>query len=110
MLSRITAVLASALVCWVSVVTTAHATFPGNNGRIAFWRVEPNEDYDIYTVNADGSDLARLTNHDAFPGDSGGSFQPKWSPDGRTLVFREGALFAMSADGSGRVQLTNGLG
>jgi WD40 repeat protein len=36
---------------------------------------------DLFTVNADGSDLRRLTN------DRYADLQPSWSPDGKTIVF-----------------------
>jgi Tol biopolymer transport system component len=36
---------------------------------------------DLFTVNADGSDLRRLTN------DRYADLQPSWSPDGKTVVF-----------------------
>ena len=45
--------------------------FSGNNGGIT----------DLYMVNADGSELRRLTN------DKFGDLQPQWSPDGKTIAF-----------------------
>jgi Tol biopolymer transport system component len=45
---------------------------------------------DLYVVNADGSELRRLTN------DRYGDFQPQWSPDGSTIAFatdRDSASF-----------------
>lgn len=47
-----------------------------DGNRVAF-----SHDKDIYVMNADGSDLTRLTNHPAY--DSG----PIWSPDGRQILF-----------------------
>jgi Tol biopolymer transport system component len=59
----------------------------------------------IYTVNADGTDLRRLT-------DSGNDGTPAWSPDGRTIAFVSEAsnftpdIYLMKADGSDQRQLT----
>ena len=61
--------------------------------------------YEIYLVNADGSNPTRLTNHpaeDRFPA---------WSPDGTKIVFvsdRDGnpEIYVMNADGSSATRLT----
>lgn len=59
----------------------------------------------IYTVNADGTDLRRLTR-------SGNDGAPAWSPDGRTIAFVSEAhnftddIYLMKADGSDQRQLT----
>src|SRR5215213_2660614 len=76
---------------------SAFATFPGNNGLIAF-----SKDGEIFTMNADGSDQQRLTNNAADDGD------PSWSPDGTKIAFsstRPGLfsgykIYVMNADGS----------
>ena len=62
--------------------------------------------FEIYVMNADGSNQTRLINNAAV--DTGGTF----SPDGSKIVFtsnRDGdnEIFVMNADGSGIVQLTN---
>ena len=61
--------------------------------------------YDIFSANADGSDLRRLTNTDGY--DAEGTI----SPDGKTIVFtsaRDGDLeiYTMNADGSNQKRLT----
>jgi TolB protein len=64
----------------------AHATFPGQNGRIAY------SDYvngQLYAVNPDGSALHQLTNAGANRLPS----WPDWAPDGKRIVF--------SSDGGG---------
>ena len=64
-------------------------------------------DYDIYVMNADGSDVVQLTYNDDWDG------WPSWSPDGRRIAFvsyRDGddtEIYVMNADGSGVEQLTD---
>jgi Tol biopolymer transport system component len=68
----------------------------------------------IVRVNADGSELTRLTSEDAYYESA------SWSPDGQQIVFvaspektrgiREFAnIYIMNADGSGLINLTSGL-
>ena len=66
-------------------------------------------DYDIYTANADGSGVRRLTQNPGY--DAEGTL----SPDGTTIVFtslRDGDLdiYTMKVDGSGLKRLTTTLG
>jgi len=42
------------------------------------------ENYEIYVMNADGSNQLRLTDH---PGDD---MYPSWSPDGTRIVYASG--------------------
>src|SRR6266508_4937141 len=55
-------------------------TLPGRNGKIAFSSYRDGNS-DIYTMEADGSDVQRLTA-------SAGS--PRWSPDGKKIAFVRG--------------------
>ena len=67
---------------------------------------------DIYSINADGTNLQRLTDSDMF--ESG----PRWSPDGSRLAFTAigssrgdyGSIFVMNADGSNQRQLVDVTG
>ena len=71
-----------------------------NCGKIVFVS-DRDGNYEVYTCNADGSDVTRLTNDPAW--DS----YPAWSPDGTRIAFiRNENLFIMNADGSNVVQKT----
>jgi hypothetical protein len=69
--------------------------------------------FNIYTMNADGSNMTQLTFEDWRI-----NWNPNWSPDGSQIVFssdRAGSasgervnIFVMNADGSGITQLTFG--
>jgi Tol biopolymer transport system component len=72
-------------------------------GRIAYIG-KRGDNYDIYTMNPDGSDILRLTT------DPGEDSSPQWSPDGSQIAFLnyggEAGLYLMNADGSAQTQLT----
>ncbi len=64
---------------------------------------------DLFTINADGSDLRNLTNVGEHV------IQPEWSPDGAQIVYiRTSAdssdIYVMDADGANNRRLTNGIG
>jgi Tol biopolymer transport system component len=68
--------------------------------------VWPLDQYDMYTVNRDGSDLKRLTNYDVYTAEG------VLSPDGKTIVFtslKDGDLdiYTMKADGTDVRRLTD---
>ena len=58
-------------------ITVELVQAPPTAGRIAFHSARSGE-LDIYVMNADGTDLQRLTNS------PGRDFEPDWSPDGKT--------------------------
>jgi TolB protein len=73
------------------------------SGRIAFDNHE-----DVWTINADGTDLTRLTHSPAF------EFDPSWSPDGTQIAYRsdrgdESEIWIMNPDGTGQRRLAAGL-
>ena len=62
----------------------------------------------IYTVNADGSGLKRITNQDTNPcadWNETQDYDPDWSPDGNKMVFTrylgDYGIYTVNADGSG---------
>src|SRR5262245_43510560 len=87
----------------------ALATFPGENGRIAFGRRDPNiGDFDLYTANSDGSDIQQLTFVPSFFSD--------WRADGNRIAFdfvdADGneQIATINPDGSNQQQITFGPG
>jgi TolB protein len=88
----------------LALAAPAHAAFPGANGKIAFGSLRDGN-YEIYTMNPDGTDQARLTQNPANDDTA------VWSPDGRRIAFtsdRAGNndVFVMNSDGTGQVALT----
>lgn len=82
----------------------ARATFPAQNGRIAF-SGDKGSGAEIYTIESEGTGLRRLTHLD------GEANTPDWSPDGTRIAFflenapgpappNEGGVYVMNADGS----------
>ena len=78
------------------------------NGKIAF-ESDRSGNYEVYVMNADGTDVVKLTDHPAL------DFEPAWSPDGSKIAFvsrRTGSdeIYVMNADGSGLTKLTSTTG
>ena len=105
----------------IRTLTTGYDNFPSwspNGDRIVFSRLA-NDDFDLYTIRPDGTDVARLT---TAPGNDS---HPAWSPDGAHILFSSsrfgfkdeapladipqpyGELFVMKADGSEQRPLTD---
>ena len=80
-------------------------TPPVANGKIVFTSNRDGND-EIYEMDADGSNPARLTFNEAR------DYEPVWSPDGTKIAFvstRDGndEIYVMNADGTNEVRLTN---
>src|SRR4051794_34014891 len=107
MRSRLTAILASSLFLVLVLVAPANAAYPGTNGRILFTsdRDAPSRQSDIYTMNADGAGVTRLT---TYPGNDN---EAAWSPDGSKIAFvRDAQVFTMNADGGNQVPISGSDG
>lgn len=88
-------------------VTPVESSYPfwSPDGTKIVFHSDRNGNLDIYTMNADGTGLARLTDHPAI------DQTPVWSPDGTKIIFqslRDGneELYVMNADGSNPVNIT----
>lgn len=91
-----------------TVISGGVNTFPvpsPDGKRIAFRKME-GINSEVYTANADGTQLVNVTAHPAFDG------WPSWSPDGKRIVYASNPfgnyqIFVMNADGSGRQLVAN---
>lgn len=97
-----------AQVAGVLMAPPARAAFPGHNGRIAFEAV-PDMNFEIFSMNPDGTDQINLTNNPATDA------SPSWSPDGTKIAFETGRdgdreIYVMNANGSDAVRLTYSSG
>jgi Tol biopolymer transport system component len=100
---------------WVLVAPQpAKAEFAGQNGRIAFMKLDSAEHWQIWVANKDLSDQAKLT---SGPANNGWAV---WKPGGAKLAFDSDRadpdlndqnaindIFKMNPDGSGVVKLTH---
>ncbi|MGH3033312.1 MAG: TolB family protein [Gaiellaceae bacterium] len=81
-----------------------HPTWSPDGARIAFESIRDGN-RDIYVMDADGSEITRLTEH---PADDS---EPAWSPDGTRIAFvssRDGnaEIYVMNANGRAETRLT----
>lgn len=83
---------------------------PAPTGTILYSGSNGSNGWDLYTVNADGSGLVRLTRDPSFI-----EQWPSWSPDGSRIVFRGGnpldpstwELYTMAATGGPKTRITS---
>ena len=91
------------------------AAWSPDGKRIAF-RGGPDGDSEIWVADADGGNLARITDTPNLGSVRTFSSQPAWSPDGRSIVFRSDRedddpdVWIMGADGSAPRRLVDAAG
>ncbi|MFB0535290.1 MAG: SH3 domain-containing protein [Anaerolineae bacterium] len=86
------------------VVSLSNHQDTADGTKIAFM-FNQHDHWEIYVMNADGSNRVRLTHEEPFAGPPPHNVSPAWSPDGRHIAFftdRNGKweLYVMNADGS----------
>jgi TolB protein len=99
----------------ITKIEGEYPTWSPDAQQLAFMSAEPNAhgsdpNYDIFTVNRDGTNLRQLTD---WPGDDG---WPAWSPDGSTIAFTtthnmtsgQFAIWVMRADGTAKHRAADG--
>lgn len=89
-----------ALACFVACGASPQQLNHPVHGSIAFVS-DRDGNSEIYVMNADGTDLTRLTDT------PGAEREPVWSPDGQRIAFIYGDIYVMNADGTDRTQITN---
>src|SRR5689334_193771 len=88
----------------VTTISPSYGQTSITNGKIAF-ASDMDGDFEIYTINPDGTDLRQLTFNEFDDG------APEWSPDGQQIAFHSVNeenrvhIFVMNADGSEQVDL-----
>jgi len=72
------------------------------DGRRLAFQSNRDGNWELYVMNADGSDVRRLTHDEAEDG------EPSWSADGKRIAFvHDGHLYEMRANGQGAHSLEN---
>jgi WD40-like Beta Propeller Repeat len=80
-LPRRYAALVAAVLIALALPSTAHAAFPGANGRIAWASNEAGSDLEIVSAFADGSGFRQETTNTTD------DREPAWSPDGTKIAY-----------------------
>jgi Tol biopolymer transport system component len=89
-------------------VVPSHATYPGENGRLAFV-MERHHVWQVFTMDPDGTHISQVTR---FTNRADGVGDIDWSPDGTKLAFSrdrsgDSEIWIVNADGTGLTRVTN---
>jgi Tol biopolymer transport system component len=90
------------------VVDESPPSWSPDGTKIAFWGAHYGA-YNIYVMNADGTNPKRLTKHESSRSRDT-ALAPSWSPDGKRIVFEDRAnsgIYVMNADGTNPTRLTD---
>ena len=71
----------------------------GGSGDLIAFQSDRDGDWEVFVMNADGTEVRQLTDSDGWDG------SPDWSPDGKRIAFTsdrygDWEVFVMNADGS----------
>jgi hypothetical protein len=95
--------MAVALLC-LAAAASAQASFPGRNGKIAFFATAP-APFHLGVMNPDGSGQTAIPNTE-------GASRPNWSPDGKLIAYEDQGdsgptVFVVGVDGSSPTPLSD---
>jgi Tol biopolymer transport system component len=103
-------------------VTCCNGDWSPQGNNVVFSRhVTPDVHSSMWIVHSDGTGLREVPAHPAYgcggpnsDPNAGGCFDPRWSPDGKQIVFGNGSgdlgrnIYTVRPDGSGLHQITHG--
>jgi len=97
----VAAVLLACVATLLALSEKAEATFPGENGRIAYM-----DSFSLYTINVGGGAKTKVTNNNRGDEDS------SYSPNGKRIAYagwdgHDLEIYTIGVNGKNRVRLTN---
>src|SRR5260370_19987394 len=109
---RVTVRTTLALIAAASAMTCTDALGPSPFGELAFWRVEANGQFAVYTVKLGATQAGTPVR---ISSNQYSDYGPEWSPDGSRIAFNSNRqsghqIYVMNADGSGVHAVTYALG